>query len=140
MKFAIQTDGSANDATNADVIAHVVDKGAMPGNVEAVLREGAEAARFKGTAGQLFEGFVERGGKVRRIALAGAGEAGADDRMAKLEKAGGAIAARYNASGVKTVELNFADSGLDAAGAAAVMLGLRPVSYTHLTLPTKRIV
>ena len=125
MKFAIQTDASANDATNADVIAHVVDKGAMPGNVEAVLREGAEAARFKGTAGQLFEGFVERGGKVRRIALAGAGEAGADDRMAKLEKAGGAIAARYNASGVKTVELNFADSGLDAAGAAAVMLGLR---------------
>ncbi|WP_170002284.1 leucyl aminopeptidase [Pseudopontixanthobacter vadosimaris] len=127
MKFEIQSDASANAAANADVIAYVVHKGDMPADAEGVLREGAEAARFKGTAGQIFETFVERGGKTRRVALAGSGkaDADADDRMAKLEKAGGSIAARYNCSGVKVIELNFAGSGLDAAGAAAVMLGLR---------------
>ena len=59
-------------AATARVIARVVDQDALPSNLETVLAEGARASRFTGKTGQLFEGFVERGGSVVRAALAGA--------------------------------------------------------------------
>ena len=76
------------------LVAHVAGKDALPGGLETALVEGAKSARFKGRAGELFEGFAEREGAVVRVALAGAGEAGADSRIANLEKAGAALAAR----------------------------------------------
>ncbi|MDG5747015.1 leucyl aminopeptidase [Qipengyuania sp. XHP0207] len=110
---------------SARLIAQVVDKGKLPPSLEKAVREGAEAARFKGTAGQLFDGFVERDGRVLRLALAGAGDRNDEARSANLEKAGAAIAAQYQTSGESEVVLDLADSGLSASEAASVLLGLR---------------
>ena len=105
------------------LIAHIVDKGKYPDAIEATLREGAEGSRFAGKPGQLFEGFVERDGAVVRMALAGAGEAGSDKRAHNLEKAGGALAAKFQMSGATSLAL-MAD-GLSADEIASVLLGLR---------------
>mgnify|MGYP005988488299 CR=1 FL=1 len=105
--------------------AYIVNKDALPGDLENAVKEGAQAARFKGGAGQTFESFVERDGKVVRIALAGAGKADAKDRAANLEKAGAALAAKYTASGEKSLALDLSGSGLSASDAAAVLMGLR---------------
>ena len=42
----------------------------------------------RASAGQVFDGFAERGGAIVREVLVGAGEAGAEGRLANLEKAG----------------------------------------------------
>ncbi|MEC9068009.1 MAG: leucyl aminopeptidase [Pseudomonadota bacterium] len=113
------------------LIALVADKDGLPDGIEAPLAEGARSARFKGRAGELFEGFVERGGTVVRVALAGAGEAGAEGRTANLEKAGAALAARYLTSGESTLALDLSGSGLRAQDVAAVLLGLRLRAWRH---------
>ncbi|MDP4575829.1 leucyl aminopeptidase [Qipengyuania sp. G39] len=109
----------------ARLLAQVVDKGKLPSSLEKAMSEGADAARFKGGAGQLFESFVERDGKVLRLALAGAGDRNDEARSANLEKAGAAIAGKYQSSGETEVVLDLADSGLSADEAASVLLGLR---------------
>ena len=109
----------------ARLLAQVVDKGKLPSSLEKAVSEGANAARFKGGAGQLFESFVERDGKVLRLALAGAGDRNDEARSANLEKAGAAIAGKYQSSGETEVVLDLADSGLSADEAASVLLGLR---------------
>ena len=109
----------------ARLLAQVVDKGKLPSSLEKAVSEGAGAARFKGGAGQLFESFVEREGKVLRLALAGAGDRNDEARSANLEKAGAAIAGKYQSSGETEVVLDFADSALSADEAASVLLGLR---------------
>ena len=111
--------------SDISLLARVVEHGSLPGDLERTVTEGAQAARFRGGAGQVFESFVERDGKVVRLALSGAGKADADDRMANLEKAGAALAAKYFASGVETLVLDAGNSPLDAAGLGAVLLGLR---------------
>ncbi|USA38608.1 leucyl aminopeptidase [Pelagerythrobacter marinus] len=113
------------------LIALVADKDGLPDGIEAPLAEGARSARFKGRAGELFEGFVERGGTVVRVALAGAGEPGAEGRTANLEKAGAALAARYLTSGESTLALDLSGSGLRAQDVAAVLLGLRLRAWRH---------
>ena len=60
---------SAADPAGARLIARVVDQDKLPDDLERPLLEGARTARFTGKAGQLFEGFVERGGAVRRDVL-----------------------------------------------------------------------
>ena len=119
------------DSLPSDIrlLARVVDQGALPGDLERTVTEGAKAARFRGSAGQVFESFVERDGKVVRLALAGAGKADADDRTGNLEKAGAALAAKYFASGVDTLVLDAGGSSVDAAGLGAVLLGLRLRSW-----------
>ncbi len=106
-------------------IARIVNQGAIPADLDAVLIEGAGASRFSGKAGQFFEGFASRDGKVVRMALAGAGEAGAKDRPAALERAGAALTGKYVASGEKTLTIDFAGAGLTGAEAATVLLGAR---------------
>ena len=76
------------------LVAQVTDKGKVPAGLEKSLVEGMETARFKGTVGQVFEGFVERGGQVLRLALAGAGDRNDEASLANLEKAGPALAAK----------------------------------------------
>jgi leucyl aminopeptidase len=88
-----------------------------------VIVAGAKAARFAGRAGQLFEGFAEIDGVVSRLALVGAGDADADDRRASLEKAGGALAAKYRTSGA--TQLLIDATGLSADDLASVLLALR---------------
>ncbi|UVI40703.1 leucyl aminopeptidase [Qipengyuania spongiae] len=105
------------------LIAHVVDKSKLPSDLEASLREGVAAARFKGGAGQVFDGFAEREDAVVRVALAGAGAADSETRTANLEKAGAALAAKYQSSGEKRIGL-MAD-GHSADDIAKILLGLR---------------
>lgn len=119
------------------LVAFVADKDKLPGGIEPALAEGAKAARFKGRAGELFEGFVERDRAVVRVAIAGAGEADGDARTGNLEKAGAALAAKYLTSGETRLAVDFTDSGLSAEQAAAVLLGLRLRAWRHDAYRTK---
>ncbi len=123
--------------SDAALVAQITNKGKLPDGLEATLAKGAEAARFKGTAGQVFESFAERDGKVVRVALAGAGDASAKARAANLEKAGAALAAKYMTSGETGIAVDFADSGLSASEAAAVLLGLRLRAWRYDVHRTK---
>ena len=115
----------------ARLVAYVVNKGAMPAGLEKSIDEGAATARFKGNPGQIFESFVERSGSVVRVALAGAGEAGADGRRESLEKAGAAVTAKYLASGATSLVLDLSNPQLSADEAASVLLGLRLRGWRH---------
>ena len=83
---------SAADPAGARLVARIVEQDKLPADLDRAAAEGARAARFTGKTGQVFEGFVERGGEVVRLALAGAGPTG-DGRQAALERAGAALAA-----------------------------------------------
>ena len=110
---------------DARLVAHVVDQGKLPSVINAAMRAGAEAARFKGNAGQTFDGFVEDGGSVARLAIAGAGDRNDEARLANLEKAGAALAGRFQSTGEPDMVLDLSESGLSAEEAAHVLLGLR---------------
>jgi len=118
-------------------VAHIVGQDGLSGTLDPVLIEGARASRFTGKAGQLFEGFISREGAVVRVALAGAGEKGAKDRIASLERAGAAITAKYIASGETAVTIDLTDAGLGASEAAAVILGARLRGWRYDVYRTK---
>lgn len=122
---------------SARLIAHVVDKGKLPSVTNAVMRAGAEAARFKGSAGQTFDGFIELGETVARLAIAGAGDRNDEARLANLEKAGAALAGKYQSSGDKEMVLDLSESGLSADEAAHVLLGLRLRNWRYDVYRTK---
>ena len=135
----MQINFSDNLPSNSGLVAYLVNQDDMPSAVEPVLASGAEAARFKGRGGQFFEGFVERSGKNVRVALAGAGDAGAKatKRAEALEKAGAALAAKYLTSGESEITLDVSDAGFDANSVASVLLGLRLRSWRHDAYRTK---
>jgi leucyl aminopeptidase len=124
-------------AATTTPVARIVDQDALPADLEAVLIEGARSARFTGKAGQGFDGHVERGGTVVRVALAGAGEAKAKDRAAALERAGAALTARFLTSGETTLTLDFAGTSLSPADVAAVLLGARLRAWRYDIYRTK---
>ena len=119
----MQIDFTRSHPEGSRLIAHVADKGKLPGGLERTLAEGAKAARFEGRAGQLFDGFVERRGQVVRVALAGAGEPGSERRSSHLERAGAALAGKFQSAGEDSLTID-AD-GLSARDLASVLLGLR---------------
>ena len=121
----------------ARLIAHVVDKGKLPAATNAAMRAGAQAARFKGNAGQTFDGFVEEAGEVARLALAGAGDRNDEARFANLEKAGAALADKYQSSGDKNLVLDLSESDLSAVEVAHVLLGLRLRNWRYDVYRTK---
>ena len=125
---------SAPVSADARLIARIVEQDQMPGDLERTLIEGAGAARFTGKTAQVFEGFVERGDKVVRVALVGAGPRG-DGRPAALERAGAALSARYLTSGEREIALDA--TGLDAEAVASVLTGLRLRAWRHDTYRTK---
>ncbi|TMM50376.1 leucyl aminopeptidase [Qipengyuania marisflavi] len=122
---------------SARLLAQTIDQGKLPSALEKSVTEGAQAARFKGKAGQVFETFVERDGDVLRLALAGAGDKSAEDRNANLEKAGAALASKYQSSGETELALDVSESGLSAAEVAHVLLGLRLRNWRHDVYRTK---
>jgi len=128
-----------SDTTPASVrlIARITHQGEALAGLDAALSEGAAAARFGGRVGQVFEGFTVDNGALRRIALAGAGERTATDRMLNLEKAGAALTAKYLVSGETEMVLDLAGAGLTAPDAAAVLLGLRLRGWRHDAYRTK---
>jgi leucyl aminopeptidase len=117
--------------TSVRLIAQIVHQGDMPQGLDAALAQGAAAALFKGNVGQVFEGFTHHDGALRRIALAGAGDKTASERMLNLEQAGAALTAKYLVSGEAAMVLDLAHAGLAADEAAAVLLGLRLRGWRH---------
>jgi len=117
--------------------ARIVNQGSPLTGLDAALTEGAAAARFSGRVGQVFEGFASEGGTLRRIALAGAGEAGAAERKLHLERAGAALTGKYLVSGEAAMVLDLGQAGLSADDAAAVLLGLRLRGWRHDKYRTK---
>ncbi len=93
----------------------------LPEGTEPVLAEAARASRFTGKAGQLAESFVERGGSVVRLVLAGA-SGSADERSTSLERAGAALAARFAGSGEEQLALDA--GGLEPGEVAGVLTGI----------------
>jgi len=120
----------AATASPSRLVARIVEQDRLPGGLEPVLAEGIRAARFTGKPGQIFEGFVEREGRVVRLAFAGIGAAG-EDRVAALEQAGGVLAARYLTSGEEILTLDTTGSGLTAHETAAVLTGITLRSWRH---------
>ena len=116
-------------STAAGLIAHIVDAEAWDAGLPQVLVAGAKASRFAGKAAQVFEGFVAAGEGVQRLALVGAGKADDKDRIAALEKAGAALAAKYRTAGVGVVTLDLTGADLAAEEVVAVLLGARLRSW-----------
>ncbi len=110
-------------APTARLVARFVNQDAIPADLEAVLAEGAKASRFAGKAGQVFEGFVERDGKIVRVALAGIGATDGKDRKGAIERAGAGVVAKYLTSGETAVTLDLTGAGLSADEAAGALLG-----------------
>ena len=101
-------------------LARPVRQDALPADLPRAIAEGAKASRFAGRAGQVMEAFAEQDGGVRQLVLVGIGkDAGG------AEKAGAALAAKYMTSGRTALAVDFAESGLDADGAAALLLAAR---------------
>jgi leucyl aminopeptidase len=128
---------TAADASLPRLLALVVDQDALPEDLEPSVIEGAKAARFTGKAGQVFETFVERGGKLVRLALAGAGKPKSADRRSALERAGAAIAARFLTSGEAALALDLDHAELSAQDAAAVLIGLKLRGWRYDLYRTK---
>lgn len=118
-------------------IARLVNLDAIPADIEPALAEAAKVSRFSGKAGQVFEGFADRGGTLVRVALAGIGAPGAKDRRAAIERAGAGLAAKYLASGETMLTLDLTGSGLSAEDCAAALLGARLRSWRHDVYRTK---
>lgn len=98
-----------------------VGEGALPETLPATVRDGAKASRFAGKAGQLFDGFAEVDGTVQQIVLLGTGKGDASS----LERAGAVLSAKYLTSGKKALGMDLSATGIDASGAAALLLGAR---------------
>jgi hypothetical protein len=78
---------------------------------------GRRCGAFAGKAGQTFEAFVSGPAGLSRLAFAGAGDLASGNRRAALERAAGALVAKYLTSGEETLAIDFAGSGLSAEGA-----------------------
>ena len=119
------------------LVASLIAQDALPAGTDLLVREAAAAARFTGKPGQVFEAFTAESDTVTRHAFAGIGEAGAAGRTAALERAGGALTAKYLASGETVMALDFAGSALTAEEATAVLLAARLRGWRHDVYRTK---
>ena len=115
----------ASSIASFQFVARVVNLDAIPADIEPVLLKAASASRFSGKEAQLFEGFVDRGGNVVRVALVGLGGSVAKGRVASLERAGAALVAKYLTSGETQIGLDVTGSGLSGDDVAAFLLGAR---------------
>jgi leucyl aminopeptidase len=128
-------DASASPASR--LVVRLVNQDAIPADIEPVLAEGAKASRFAGKTGQIFEGFVERGGQLTRAVLVGIGKPEADDRRAAIEKAGAGAVARFLTSGETAIAFDVTGAGLPASDVAALALGARLRGWRHDAYRTK---
>jgi leucyl aminopeptidase len=126
-----------NTAGGPRLIASFVSQDGLPADADLLVREAAAAARFAGKPGQLFEVFAPAGAGVARLAFAGIGEPGAAGRRATLERAGGALTAKYLTTGETALAIDFSASGLTAEEAASVLLAARLRAWRHDVYRTK---
>jgi leucyl aminopeptidase len=125
------------DASTPRLVARLVEQDVFPLGLARAGEEGAQAARFTGKPGQLFETFEERDGRIVRLALVGVGKRDAKDRTSALERAGAALAAKYLASGEDAVGLDLSGGQFSAADACAVLMGLRLRNWRYDVYRTK---
>jgi leucyl aminopeptidase len=128
---------AAADASTPRLIARLVEKDRLPPQLDRAAVEGAQASRFTGKVGQVFETFAESGGRIERIALVGIGSDNADERQASLERAGAALAAKYVTSGETSLAIDAVESGLGAQDLAAVLTGVLLRSWRYDVHKTK---
>ncbi len=110
---------------NVRLNARIVNQGDALSDLGTAISEGAPASRFKGSVGQVFEGFVSDAGSLKRIAIAGAGEKTAENRRLNVERAGSALMAKYLRSGETEMVVDLSHANLSGEEAAAALLGLR---------------
>ena len=122
---------------NVRLTARIVNQADPLTDLDPVLVDGAPAARFKGSAGQVFEGFVMDSGSLKRVAIAGAGEPDAEKRRLNVERAGAALSAKYIASGETEMVLDLGRASLSGEEAAAVLLGVRLRAWRYDKYRTK---
>lgn len=128
---------SRPDAARPRLVARIVAQDSLPQGLDSLVGEAASAARFAGKGGQVFEAFTGSAGSLTRLALAGYGKPEAAGRAAALEKAGAALTARYLTSGEAAMAIDFADSGLSAEDAVAVLLGAKLRGWRYDIYRTK---
>jgi leucyl aminopeptidase len=119
------------------LVARLVGEGSLPADLSDTVAGAATASRFSGKTGQVFETFVAGEAGLARIALAGTGKATGADRLAALERAGGALVAKYLTSGEPALGIDFAGAALTATEAAAVLLGARLRGWRYDVYKTK---
>ncbi|OYW16454.1 MAG: leucyl aminopeptidase [Novosphingobium sp. 12-64-8] len=119
------------------LLSRIVAEGGLPADLDPVVRETATASRFTGKAGQVFEGFTGGEAGFQRLGFAGIGDATGAGKLAALERAGGALTAKYLTSGETSLAIDFAGSGLSAEEAAAVLIGARLRGWRHDVYRTK---
>jgi len=119
------------------LVGRIVGEGALPAGTPALVVESAAAARFSGKPGQTFEAFVAGDAGLSRLAFAGAGDLAASGRRATLERAAGALVAKYLTSGEEALGIDFSDSGLSAEDATAVLLAARLRAWQYLVYRTR---
>ena len=119
------------------LLARLVSEGALPADLPETVAAAATASRFAGKTGQVFETFVPGDTGLARIALAGTGKASGTERLAALERAGGALVAKYLTSGETALGIDFGGTALTATEAAAVLLGARLRGWRYDVYKTK---
>ncbi len=122
---------------NVRLTARIVNQGDTLGDLDSALVDGAPAARFKGNAGQVFEGFAMDAGALKRIAIAGAGEPDAANRRLNVERAGAAVTAKYLRSGEVELVLDLSHADLSGEEAASALLGVELRSWSYDQYRTK---
>ncbi len=128
---------ASSGETRPRLVARLVAEGSLPADLSDTVRDAANASRFTGKAGQVFEAFVQETTGLTRLALAGIGKGSGTDRLAALERAGGALVAKYLTSGETALGIDFSGSALSAAEAAAVLLGARLRGWRYDVYKTK---
>lgn len=122
---------------NVRLTARIVNQGDTLSNLDPALIDGAPAARFKGSVGQVFEGFMMDAGSLKRVAIAGSGEPDSAKRSQNLERAGAALTAKYLRSGEAEMVLNLSHADLSGDDAASVLLGVRLRGWSFDNYRTK---
>lgn len=120
----------AASPSSARLVVRFVNQDAVPADLEPVLAEGAKLSRFAGKPGQVFDGFVERGGATVRAVLAGIGGPDAADRSAAIERAAAAVTARFLTSGEEAIAFDLTGAGFSAEDAVAALTGAELRSWT----------
>lgn len=118
IQFVAQMDAAA------DVIVYPVQKdgiGSAGGNHAALLAATAAQGRFEAGAGQSADVTVLVGDKAQKLVLLGLGDASEHD----LERAGAAVTAKFQTSGISDVAVDFGAASLGEADVLAFALGAK---------------
>jgi leucyl aminopeptidase len=100
----------------------------------AFVSRAATTTRFEGDAGAVTELFIAEGAEARRLLLAGVGEGDSDG---VYERAGGALAARLQLSGEKTLVVDFTGHRTSGARAPRLAYGALLRSWRYDIYRTK---